>query len=106
MICLLGFLTCINLFIYNNNTKPDQSVSLVQTEEEGTVPGDTNVNQPAGPDEKSPDRSVSVSEEYVHELHEGSALRIEKLIHTLLSVDKKISPVHFELITPPPDAAV
>jgi hypothetical protein len=104
MICLLGLLCTINLFIYNDKNNSDHSISIVLPEEEGNLPGDGNANQPAGgPDEKCPDRSGSISEDYVHEQQEASLVKADKLIHTLLSIDKKISPVDFELISPPPD---
>ena len=105
MILLLILLTCIHLFIYNNKQASHHTSSLVMTTEEGPLAADGDANQPAGPDEKTPDRSVSISEEYVHEQEEAAMLKADKLIHTLLSIDKKISPVHFELISPPPDQA-
>lgn len=100
MIGLLALLTCINFFVYTEAKKTTHSVQFSLDNEEGPVEENAGSNQP---DEKSPDRSQSISEEFVQEQEDITIIGLNKLVHTLLLADKKIAPVHFELITPPPD---
>src|SRR5689334_18445792 len=66
LILLLIFLTSVNFFLYPS---PGKSVKAVVC---ATGSGDEESsrdlpNSPAGPDEKSPNAPVSITEEYVHE---------------------------------------
>lgn len=103
MVMLLVYLTGINFIIYGNKSTDKESYAL-QVENPGTEQSEENT-QPAGPDEKTPDRPVSISEEFLHEQQETDILANEILIHHLLLVYSKVSPVHFDLVTPPPDRA-
>lgn len=103
MVLLLVYLTGINFFIYANKASAKESYSL-QVETPGPDQAEENT-QPAGPDEKTPDRPVSISEEFLHEHQDATTPANEILLHHLLLVYGKVNPVHFDLVTPPPDRA-
>jgi len=93
--CIL-FLTGINFFVYSNS-KP---ICLVeQTDADG--PKDEAPEKPV--EEKSSNIS-NIQEEYVHELHllQGFAATGNTLKYCLLD-EARLTIVHFELISPPPD---
>ena len=104
MMALLVLLTSMNYFIYNGGDNSNTVVSLADTgtTEDSGYPEESQ-NNPAGPDEKGPGNPVSISEEFLHEQEESASLFIDNLIHQLLLACSKVHPVHFELITPPPD---
>ncbi|MEP7163066.1 MAG: hypothetical protein ABI741_00150 [Ferruginibacter sp.] len=96
--CLL-FLTGVNFIVFPQQ-ETDTITSLV-------TPGKQTDKDPSAPVEEksSSSNSLSVQEEYLHErhtLHEiiGTAVLLQ---HKNLIMEK-LQTVHFELISPPPDA--
>ena len=103
MMALLVLLTSMNYFIYNKDSKAGEKNNVIaSTTDQPEIPEESE-NSPAGPDEKGPGNPVTISEEYLHEEKELESLFIDNLIHQLLLACSKVHPVHFELITPPPD---
>jgi len=96
MCSCLVFLTGINFIVYGN---PSNSISIA-------LEAASDETSPEKPGEgKSSTGSVSIQEEYVHEI---------SLIHNLASVDDprqyrllddaRLAIVHFELLSPPPNS--
>ncbi|MBC7850924.1 MAG: hypothetical protein H7Y31_14375 [Chitinophagaceae bacterium] len=101
MIALLLLLTCINYVVFAESAPP---TTIAWLNSGGGDDAETDTN-PAGPDEKAPGNPVSISEEYLHDHQDASNSISDILTHQLLMVCSKVHPVHFELITPPPDMA-
>jgi hypothetical protein len=99
MVFLLLFLTCVNQVIYGSSDKA--SISWNCDDE----PGPCYPNNPAGPDEKSPDAPVSINEELIHyhESHESPFWANALFTHMIHEADK-LCVVHFEILSPPPNA--
>jgi hypothetical protein len=105
MMSLLVLLTSMNFFVYGQDKEATQyAASLENAPGESSETPDDPSGSPTGPDEKAPGNPVSFSEEYIHHQDEVPSLFIDNLIHQLLLQCSKVHPVHFELITPPPDA--
>ena len=95
--CLL-FLTGVNFIVFPQNSSA--KISLNDTGKQGE-------KDPSAPVEEksSSGNSLAVQEEYLHECHSiddvtGSEISLQ---HKNL-VAEKLQTVHFELISPPPDA--
>lgn len=75
---------------------------MVEQAAETGEPGNSTPEKPV--EEKSSAGGISIQEEYVHELHlqQGFAAAENPLNYCLLD-EAKLSIVHFELISPPPD---
>lgn len=101
MIFLLLFLTCVNQFIYDGGK--DAVVVTWNCDDE--EPGPCYPNSPAGPDEKSPDVPVSINEElmHFHETHVSPFWSNALFAHLIHEADK-LRVVHFEILSPPPNA--
>lgn len=103
MMLLLLLLTSMNFFIY---ASPDSKVKTCWTatnEEES--PETNNPCSPTGPDEKAPNKPVSVNEEYIHEGPDmDHPAAIESILAHKIHAAEKLQIVHFELQTPPPKA--
>jgi len=97
MALLLLLLTGINYFIYAPSDPDDL---LYEAESTATIPG-----SPTGPDEKSPTGPVSINEEYVHD-HESpvNPFWANALFEHMIHEADKLCVVHFELVSPPPEA--
>ncbi len=97
MTLLLLLLTGINYLIYAP-AEPDDLIGEVEST--ASFPG-----SPAGPDEKSPNGPVSINEEYVHD-HENpvNPFWANALFEHMIHEADKLCFVHFELISPPPEA--
>ena len=103
MTLLLVFLTAINFFLYPPEAgKNSGIVNQENSSQDNSIPG---YPFPAGPDEKSPDAPVNINEEYVHESH-GMVhqLPIKLLILHKIHEAEKLCVVHFERLSPPPEA--
>ena len=101
LMLLLLFFTGVNYFIYGSN-KPETKITWTCTEEESSESYPCN---PAGPDEKSPNSPVSFTEEYIHEGEEvTNPFWINHLFQHMIHEAEKLSIVHFELLSPPPEA--
>jgi len=100
MCSCLVFLTGINFIIYGSHA---QSISIALEAAEDSALDDTSPEKPS--EGKSSTGSISIQEEYVHEVN---------LIHGFASVDDpkqyrllddaRLATVHFELLSPPPNA--
>lgn len=97
MVLLLLLLTGINYFIYAPSDPEDH---ICEAESSATFPV-----SPAGPDEKSPNGPVNINEEYVHD-HESpvNPFLANALFEHMIHEADKLCFVHFELISPPPEA--
>lgn len=100
LMCLLLLLTTINFFIYSGEAKQYTEYSCVEANEEAS----SNPN-PAGPDEKSPGNPVSITEEYIHEGEDSvDPFWINALFRHKIHAAEQLNIVHFEIISPPPEA--
>jgi hypothetical protein len=102
-IILLLFLTSANYFLYSS---PGKAGNIIAWSDGGNEEPSTGFqNSPAGPDEKSPDTPVSVTEEYVHE-HDSpvNPLWTNAIFQHMIHATEKLRVVHFELLSPPPEA--
>jgi len=103
MMLLLLLLTSMNYFVYSGNDEDTQTSWTASNEEES--PETNNPCSPAGPDEKAPNKPVSVNEEYIHEGPEiDHPFRIDPLFAHKIHEAEKLQIVHYELVTPPPKA--
>lgn len=104
MVLLLLWLTSINFVIYSGNFgKGLQQSALVCTGEEES--SESYPCNPAGPDEKAPGGPVSIAEEYIHESeHHTNPFWINALFQHKIHEAENTRIVHFELLSPPPEA--
>lgn len=104
MMLLLTLLTSMNFFVYAGDNSSIKYGWMTSNEEES--PETCNpCSQPAGPDEKAPNKPVSVNEEYIHEGPEvDHPFWIDPLFAHKIHESEKLQIVHYELITPPPKA--
>jgi len=94
--CLL-FLTGINFFIYTNS--PGHEISSLFS-------GSDDEEQPSTPvEEKAPSgTNTSIQEEFLHEKHSLHDITwLEVLTNHRIHDAGKLTIVHFELVSPPPD---
>lgn len=102
MILLLVFLTGINYFLYPDKESPNPAI--IMADGSGTEDLPSN-NFPGGPDEKSPDTPVGISEEYVHAHgQELSPFWTNAIFSNLIHEAEKLCMVHYDLFSPPPEA--
>lgn len=101
MMLLLLFMTCVNQFVYGGGKT--EVVASWDCDDEDSSP--CYPNGPAGPDEKSPDAPVSINEELIHfnETHESPFWANALFEHMIHQADK-LCVVHFEILSPPPNA--
>lgn len=103
MMLLLLWLTSIN-FLYLTSKNPGTLITWTDAgEDEDTAsnyPG-----SPAGPDEKSPDAPISIIEEFIHEhSHTENNLWVNMLFKHKVHETEKLTVVHPESFSPPPEA--
>jgi len=103
MMLLLLWLTCIN-FLYLDSNYQYALIECMsdagEDEEACNYPG-----SPAGPDEKSPDAPITIIEEYIHEHgHTENSLWINMLFQHKVHEAEKLTVVHPESFSPPPEA--
>lgn len=104
LILLLLFLTSVNYFLYPSPGKSVKTVVCVNSTNDDDAPRDLP-NSPAGPDEKSPDTPVSITEEYVHEQENPvNPLLINAIFQHKVHESEKLRVIHLELLSPPPEA--
>ncbi len=101
MILLLLFLTSVNYFRFS-----DKSLSSSAWVTDSQDAASASTDNPAGPDEKSPNTNAfSFTEEYIHENHHIiNPLWTNNIFLHQLHNAGKVSVVHFELLSPPPEA--
>jgi hypothetical protein len=103
MMLLLLLLTSMNFFVYASPDSKEKTNWTASNEEES--PETNNPCSPTGPDEKAPNKPVSVNEEYIHEGPEmDHPSGIESILAHKMHAAEKLQIVHFELQTPPPKA--
>ena len=103
MMLLLLLLTSMNFFIYASPESPIKTCWSPSNEEES--PETNNPCSPTGPDEKAPNKPVSVNEEYIHEGPDlDHPFWIDPMFAHKIHETEKLQIVHFELLTPPPKA--
>ena len=103
MMLLLLLLTSMNFFIYASSDSSIKTCWTSSGDEES--PENGNPCSPTGPDEKSPNKPVSINEEYIHEGPDmGNPFWINPLFAHKIHETEKLQIVHFELLTPPPKA--
>ena len=96
----LFFLTGINFIIYGSDA---QIISIVLEAAEENASDESSPEKPA--EEKSSTGSVSIQEEYVHEVSLNHRLAaVDNPIQYQLLDDARLAIVHFELLSPPPNA--
>lgn len=94
--CML-LLTCSTFFIYTFCSSAEVEILSDLNNEEKI---------PSSPEEKS-SNNISIQEEYVHDTyHENDDLAFSNLTHHTIINTWKLSIVHFELLSPPPDAGL
>jgi len=102
MMVLLLWLTCIN-FLYLNG---DHQCALIECMADAGEDEESTCNYPpgSGPDEKSPDAPVSIIEEYIHDHHHAeNSLWINMLFQHKVHEAEKLTVVHPESFSPPPE---
>jgi hypothetical protein len=96
MCCCLVLLTGINFIVFPGQPANHQISSAQKSEKDPSAPVE---------EKSSSNSSLSVQEEYLHDQHSLDLLsENEKLLHHKNLVVEKLQVVHFELISPPPDA--
>lgn len=103
MMLLLLWITGIN-FLYL--TKDPGSALITCTDTSGDEDSDTACNSnPAGPDEKSPDAPITITEEFIHEYHNPvNPDWISMLFQHKVHEAEKLCIFHPERFSPPPEA--
>jgi len=100
MISLLLLITGMNFFIYSpaSNNKHTAAVAATDSGEEKS-----NLPSPSGPDEKSPNSTISVNEEYLHHEDEVINAYVINQCKYAPAAAGKLPVVHFEILSPPPN---
>lgn len=102
LMSLLLLLTSINFFIYGGDAKMQLQYTCIQAEDDC---GAQSNPSPAGPDEKSPGNAITLTEEYIHEgEHDVDPFWINALFRHKIHAAEQMKLVHFEIISPPPEA--
>lgn len=102
MMLLLLFLTNVNYLIFPQDK---EAIKIELVNEDGQA--DASQTNPAGPDEKSPNSSLSVNEEYVHKQEELQDPNwTNHLFQYMVQCSEKLHVVHFEILSPPPEQAI
>lgn len=105
MMLLLVWITGIN-FLYLVKGSKAALVTCIDTNDDDDAKTDCNGNSnPAGPDEKSPDAPITLSEEFIHEYHNPvDPLWTNMLFKHKVHEAEKLCIFHPDLFTPPPEA--
>jgi hypothetical protein len=101
MMLLLLWITGIN-FLYASK---DAGALITCLDEHGEEESGADCNSsPAGPDEKSPDAPVTISEEFIHEYHNPvNPDWINMFFQHKVHEAEKLCIFHPELFSPPPE---
>ena len=101
MMLLLLWITGIN-FLYASK---DAGAFITCLDEHGEEESGADCNSsPAGPDEKSPDAPVTISEEFIHEYHNPvNPNWINMFFQHKVHEAEKLCIFHPELFSPPPE---
>jgi hypothetical protein len=103
MMLLLVWITGINFLYLSKDRHPTQVTCTDTDDDDSNTNCNTNRN-PAGPDEKSPDAPITLSEEFIHEYHNPVAPHWTSLFfqHKVHEAEK-LCIFHPELFSPPPE---
>ena len=102
MMLLLVWITGIN-FLYLSKNTSSALVTCIDTDGDEDS-SDCNSN-PAGPDEKSPDAPITLSEEFIHEYHNPvDPDWINMMFQHKVHEAEKLCIFHPESFSPPPEA--
>jgi hypothetical protein len=98
MCSCMVFLTGINFIVYGSHAKTI-CITAATTEE---LPDESTPEKPV--EEKPASNNVSIQEEYVHELHSlYNTVTVDNTLKYSLLDEARLTIVHFELVSPPPD---
>ena len=101
MVLLLLWITSIN-FLYLSKDAATVLITCIDGDEE--TGGDCNGGNPAGPDEKSPDAPISISEEFLHIYHSPvNPDWINMFFQHKVHEAEKLCIFHPESFSPPPE---
>lgn len=101
MMLLLIWITSIN-FLYLSENFGSVLITCIDGDEETGV--DCNGGNPAGPDEKSPDAPISISEEFLHIYHSPvNPDWINMFFQHKVHEAEKLCIFHPESFSPPPE---
>jgi len=103
MMLLLLWITGIN-FLYLSKSTSSALITCVDNDGDEDSNGDCNTN-PAGPDEKSPDAPITLTEEFLHEYHNPvNPDWINMFFQHKVHEAEKLCIFHPESFSPPPEA--
>ena len=103
MMLLLLWITGIN-FLYLSKNAGSVLITCLDADGDEDSSGDCN-NSPAGPDEKSPDAPITISEEFLHEYHNPvNPDWINMFFQHKVHEAEKLCIFHPESFSPPPEA--
>lgn len=103
MMLLLLWITGIN-FMYLSKEGCSALITCIDCDGDEETSDCSNTN-PAGPDEKSPDASITVAEDYIHEYHHWDNPEwVNMLFQHKVHEAEKLCIFHPELFSPPPEA--
>jgi hypothetical protein len=102
MMLLLVWITGIN-FLYLSKNTSSALVTCIDTD--GDEDSNDCNNNPTGPDEKSPDAPITLSEEFIHEYHNPvDPDWINMMFQHKVHEAEKLCIFHPESFSPPPEA--
>jgi hypothetical protein len=103
MMLLLLWITGIN-FLYLSKDTRSALITCINADGDEESGADCNSN-PAGPDEKSPDAPLTISEEFIHVYHSSvNPDWINMLFQHKVHEAEKLCIFHPESFSPPPEA--
>ena len=103
LIMLLVLVTSMNFFVYNPSSSIANKVESATNDR--SEKESKNLPDPTGPDEKSPNTSISLNEEYVHEHDEVINPYLKNRAPYRIAGAEKLHVVHSEILLPPPKHA-
>lgn len=102
MMLLLLWITGIN-FLYASNEAGSALITCLNADGDEESGADCN-RSPAGPDEKSPDAPITITEEYIHEYHSPvNPDWINMFFQHKVHEAEKLCIFHPEYFSPPPE---
>lgn len=104
MMLLLVWITSVN-FLYLSKDTSKALVTCIDVDGDEDSGSDCNNANPAGPDEKSPDAPITISEEFIHTYHNPvNPDWINTFFQHKVHEAEKLCIFHPESFSPPPEA--
>jgi hypothetical protein len=104
MMLLLVWITSVN-FLYLSKDTSKALVTCIDVDGDEDSGSDCNNGNPAGPDEKSPDAPITISEEFIHTYHNPvNPDWINTFFQHKVHETEKLCIFHPESFSPPPEA--